>query len=121
MYPSTSELVYTGLLRLIPAWTHDPLDALVSSKAFSLLRSFQTLAKRVANGINQKAIDDAEGLGEKDIVGLLGMLFRIWAYYEVNPDISYSFESFIGRQEKRNEPGCYDGPNDVHRSFKLQN
>ena len=75
MSPSRTEIVYTGLLRLIPTWTHDPLDALISSKAYSMLRGFQTLAKRVANDIIQKAIDDPEGLAEKDIVGLLGMPF----------------------------------------------
>ena len=51
-----------------------------------MLRGFQTLAKRVANDIIQKAIDDPEGLAEKDIVGLLGMPFL--AYQVESADIS---------------------------------
>lgn len=72
MNPSAAEIAYTSLLRLLPEWSLDPLDSLIASRAYSILRTFRTLATGISRGIVQKAVDDAEGLEEKDIVGILG-------------------------------------------------
>ena len=37
-----------------------------------MLRTFRAMAMGIAKGIVEKAVDDAEGLKEKDIVGILG-------------------------------------------------
>lgn len=39
-----------------------------------MLKSFRALAMRISKDIVQNAVNDTEGLGEKDIVGILGVL-----------------------------------------------
>lgn len=98
MNPPIGELFYTTLLRLIPDWAIAPIDAIVASKASALLRTFRTLAGRISNGIIQKAIDDPEGLAEKDIIGLLGMPLP---YYRRKCLRSFEASSRLSNDEKK--------------------
>lgn len=72
--PKPAEIVYTSLVRVLPGWLIDPLDSVVASRTYSMPRTFRALAHRISKDIIQKAVDDVEGHGEKDIVGLLGIL-----------------------------------------------
>ena len=106
--PGSAEIAYAALLRLLPNWLFDPLDVLVASRTYTMLKKFRTMANTIGNDIIQKAVDNREGLEEKDIVGILGWSFCILVLEGEELICLQSLQSSIHRFEEVHEPARYD-------------